>query len=55
VLFRSAEANGVDLAALIAESGLPPQTNADTALRTLRDTVPGFEIQQVRDAVDRLR
>lgn len=54
-LRQVAEANGLDLAALIAESGLPPQTNPDTALRTLRDTVPGFEIQQVRDAVDRLR
>lgn len=54
-LRQVAEANGLELAALIAESGLPPETNPDTALRTLRDTVPGFEIQQIRDAVDRLR
>lgn len=54
-LRQVAEANGLDLAVLIAESGLPASTNPDTALRTLRDTVPGFEIQQVRDAVDRLR
>ncbi|MCE1174441.1 MAG: hypothetical protein LWW77_07520 [Propionibacteriales bacterium] len=54
-LRQVAEANGLDLAVLIAESGLPASTDPDTALRTLRDTVPGFEIQQVRDAVDRLR
>jgi hypothetical protein len=54
-LRQVAEANGLALATLIAESGLPSATDPDTALRTLRDTVPGFEIQQVRDAVDRLR
>ncbi|PKQ31109.1 MAG: hypothetical protein CVT62_09180 [Actinobacteria bacterium HGW-Actinobacteria-2] len=54
-LRQVAEANGLELAALIAESGLPTSTDPDTALRALRDTVPGFEIQQVRDAVDRLR
>ncbi len=46
--------NRIDLATLIAEAGLPADVNPDVALRTLRDTVPGFEMQQVRDAVDRL-
>lgn len=47
--------NGLDLATLIAEAGLPSDVNPDVALRTLRDTIPGFEILQVRDAVDRLK
>lgn len=49
-----AEQAGVSPEALIAEAGLPPGTDPDVPLRTLRDTVPGFEIQQVRDAVGRL-
>lgn len=53
-LRQVAQAAGIDLAALIAEAGLPADVNPDVALRTLRDTVPGFEMQQVRDAVDRL-
>jgi hypothetical protein len=47
--------NGLDLATLIAESGLPPDVNSDVPLRTLRDTIAGFEMLQVRDAVDRLK
>ena len=54
-LRQVAEANNLELAVLIAEAGLPAATNPDVALRTLRDSVPGFEISQVRDAVDRLR
>ena len=54
-LRQVAQANGLDLAKLIAEAGLPADVNPDVALRTLRDTIEGFEILQVRDAVDRLR
>lgn len=53
-LRQVADGAGVDLAALIAEAGLPPDTDPDVPLRVLRDTVPGFEIQQVRDALERL-
>lgn len=53
-LRQVAQDNGLDLAKLIAEAGLPSGVDPDVALRTLRDTVPGFEIGQVRDAVDRL-
>jgi hypothetical protein len=54
-LRQVAEANHLELATLIAESGLPAGVDPGVPLRTLRDTVPGFEMQQVRDAVDRLR
>lgn len=50
-----AEANQVDLAALIAEVGLPAQVNPDLPLRDLKNALPGFEIQAVRDAVTALR
>lgn len=53
-LRQVAEDNGLDLVKLIAAAGLPSGVDPDVALRTLRDTVPGFEIGQVRDAVDRL-
>lgn len=53
-LRQVADGAGVDLAPLIAEAGLPPGTDPDVPLRVLRDTVPGFEIQQVRDALERL-
>lgn len=53
-LQQVADAHGLDVAALIAESGLPADTDPRTQLKTLRDTVPGFEIQQVRDAVARM-
>jgi hypothetical protein len=54
-LRQVAEAYKLDLARLIVEAGLPAEVNPDVALRTLRDTVAGFEMQQVRDAVERLR
>lgn len=53
-LRQVAEQSGVELAALIAESGLPADTDPDIALKAIRDAVPGFEIQAVRDAVARL-
>lgn len=53
-LRQVASANGIDLVALVAESGLPADVNVDTALRNLVGQYPGFEIQQVRDAVARL-
>ncbi len=45
---------GVPVATLIAEIGLPADTDPRATLKTLRDTIPGFEIQQVRDAAARL-
>ena len=45
---------GIDLDALIRESGLPADVDTRTPLKELRDSIPGFEIQQVRDAVTRL-
>ena len=53
-LRQVAENAGVGLADLIAEAGLPPGVDVDVPLRTLRETVPGFEIQTVRDAVERV-
>ncbi|MGB7963108.1 MAG: hypothetical protein WCF12_09165 [Propionicimonas sp.] len=54
-LRQVAEANQVDLAALIAEAGLPAQVNPDLPLRDLKNALPGFEVQAVRDAVTALR
>ncbi len=53
-LRQVSEVAGIPLDVLIAESGLPADVNPDVALRTLKDTIPGFEMQQVRDAVERL-
>lgn len=50
-LRQVAQANGLDPAALAAKAGLPADVSLDTPLRDLRNTVPGFEIQTVRDAV----
>lgn len=47
-------AAGVDLDALVRESGLPEDVNTRVPLKELRDSMPDFEIQQVRDAVTRL-
>lgn len=54
-LRQVAEANQVDLAALIAEAGLPAEVNPDLPLRDLKNALPGFGIQAVRDAVTALR
>nr|NLI51162.1 hypothetical protein [Propionibacterium sp.] len=49
-----AEAYGLDPAVLARESGVPAGISVDAALKDLKNAVPGFEIQQVRDAVERL-
>ncbi len=49
-----AQAYGVDLAELVAACGLPADVDTRATLRTLKDTYPSFEIQQVRDAVAEL-
>lgn len=46
-----ADANGLAAADLVAAAGLPADVALDTTLRELRETVPGFELQSVRDAV----
>lgn len=53
-LTQVATAAGVDVADLVRESGLPADVDVDRTLKDLRDTIPGFEIQQVRDALTRL-
>jgi hypothetical protein len=50
-LLEVAEQTGIEVADLIAASGLPTDTDPSTTLRDLRDLVPGFELQTVRDAV----
>ena len=54
-LRQVAKANGVDLAVLIAEAGLPAEINPDVPLRDFKNALPGFEIQAVRDAITPLR
>ncbi len=49
-----AEASGLDPAALAREAGLPATISLDAALKDLKSAVPGFEIQTIRDAVERL-
>jgi hypothetical protein len=49
-----AEANGLDPATLAKEAGLPATVSLDAALKDLKNAVPGFEIQTIRDAVARL-
>lgn len=49
-LRQVAEANNVDLDALITQAGLPPDVNPDLPLRDLKNALSGFEIQSVRDA-----
>lgn len=54
-LRQVAEANGLDVQALIAESGLPADTDPNSTLKQIREASPGFEIETVRDAVARLK
>src|SRR5450759_5086228 len=51
----TADASHLTVAALVAECGLPSDVNADLTLRELADSVPGFDVQVVKDAVARLR
>lgn len=53
-LQQVADQAGIDVKALIKEAGLPENTSPTATLKSLRDSVPGFEIQRVRDAVTRL-
>ena len=53
-LAEVAQANGIDLAALVEASGLPPDVDTRATLKDLTDVYPSFEIQQVRDAVAQL-
>lgn len=53
-LTEVAQANGLDLAELVAACGLPPDADTRTALKDLTQSYPSFEIQQVRDAVTQL-
>lgn len=48
------DATGIPLATLLAEAGLPADTDPEATLRSLKDLVPGFEPSSVRDAVARL-
>ncbi len=54
-LRQVAQANGLDPEALRAQAGLPVTVGLDVMLKDIRNSVPGFEIQSVRDAVDRMR
>lgn len=54
-LRQVADANHLTVAALVAECGLPADVNPDLTLRELADSVPGFDVQVVKDAVARLR
>ena len=53
-LRQVADANQLQVVVLVAECGLPADVNADLTLRELVDTIPGFDIQVVKDAVTRL-
>ena len=54
-LRQVAKANALDVQTLIAESGLPADTDPDATLKQIRESTPGFEIQTVRDVVTRLK
>ena len=54
-LRQVADANHLTVAALVADCGLPADVNPDLTLRDLADSVPGFDVQVVKDAVARLR
>jgi len=54
-LRQVADASHLTVAALVAECGLPADVDADLTLRELADSVPGFDVQVVKDAVARLR
>ncbi len=49
-----AQTHGIDLAELVAACGLPADVDTRLALKDLREALPSFEIQQVRDAVAQL-
>ena len=49
-----AEAYKLDPATLAREAGLPATISLDAALKDLKNAVPGFEIQTIRDAAERL-
>lgn len=53
-LAQVARASGVDLAELVKAVGLPPDVDTGVPLRELKQSIPSFEVQQVRDAVARL-
>lgn len=46
--------NGLDVQDLVAEAGLPADIDPGTTLKDIKNIVPGFEVQVVRDAVARL-
>ena len=54
-LRQVADASRLTVAALVAECGLPADANPDLTLRELADSVPGFDVQLVKDAAARLR
>ena len=54
-LRQVASTNQVDLAALVAALGLPSDVDVDQPLKELHSEPPGFEMQDVRDAVTALR
>jgi hypothetical protein len=53
-LRQVADANQLQVAVLVAECSLPSDVNADLTLREVSDTIPGFDVQVVKDAVARL-
>lgn len=54
-LRQVAQTYNLSLDKLIAECGLPADVDADKPLRDLSTVVPGFDVEAVRSAVDRLR
>ena len=46
---------GLSLEALVAECGLPADVDVDMTLRDLSAEIPGFDVEGVRAAVERLR
>lgn len=46
-----AAANGLDVSDLLAAARLPADLDPGTVLRDIQESVPGFEIQAIRDAV----
>ena len=49
-----AQGAGIGLDELIKEAGLPADIATRVPLKDLKETLPDFEISQVRDAVERL-
>jgi hypothetical protein len=50
-LSEAAESGGVAVADLLAQAGLPADLDPGTVLRDIQNTVPGFELQTLRDAL----